>query len=174
MEEAKWSDMSENEKRRAIDCLNEKQRGLHFGYVALEEDDIQELSSSYLIYQDRAFEIDWDLAIIGRGYSQLLSALRSRTGSKPRFTFDRLFGVAQSEQIADVVRKEHGELTIGHGSSRQVQGIQAADCLAGAIAETCEERHDWLDEFDAEIACRTTELTETLNEWLTDVSKTAP
>lgn len=172
LEEAKWNDMSENQKRRTIDCFSETDQELRFAYITLTLEDIQDLSNSYLIHQERAFDIDWDLAVIGHAYAQLLADFSGAIN--PDFIFDRLFKQKQSDQIATVIEQNCTGVGVSHQSSHQVRGIQAADCIAGAISETCQFKHDWLGHLDAEISCYDKQLKEALNRQLHIGEETVP
>lgn len=174
LQEAKWNDMSAPEKRRVIDCFSEESRGLYLGYIALKAVDLHALPNSYLLHQDRPFEIPWDLAFIAFGYSTLLSEIYNDVSADLSFTFDRLFGRKQSEQISRQLEVECSEIQVQHATSHGTVGIQAADCVAGAVADRYRKDRNWLDGADVDVECRTAELLTQIKRRLRNSDKTGP
>lgn len=174
MAEAKWNEMSTNQKRRTLNCFDEADRDLYLGYVTVSREDIEELPHSYRIHQGRAFRIDWDLAVIAHGYARLLGDISKHADSELRFTFDRLFKKKQSDEIAALIEEERPGTEISHGSSRQIRGIQAADCLAGAVSEMYRNDQNWFQHFETELHCKTNELKRTLSDQLQYEQETVP
>lgn len=133
-----------------MECFAEPKRQLSTAYIALRRSDLDALKNAYLLYQDRAFEIDWDLALIGHGYAQLLNRIEPAADTNSTFTFDRLFGKAQSDLIGETIRSRTVPCSVAHGSSHQTRGIQAADCLAGAAADHYRGVSKWIEILDSE------------------------
>jgi hypothetical protein len=155
LEEAKWKNLTTHQKRRVVDCFADQERDLSYGYIALSRSDLQELDESYLLYQDRAFERDWDLSVIGYGYAHMLKNVISNK-VHINFTFDRIFGRAQSNQVAQTIRQTDLSADIQHKSSHSTRGIQAADCIAGLVAEAYRGRSKWINKLHeqmAELSC---------------------
>lgn len=147
IEEARWSDLTDTQRRRLVDCLTEFESDMSFGYVAIERRDLLNLQNYYRLYEDD-LEYEWDLCVVGDCYASLVGKLvQSEAGH--RFTFDRLFSKKMSDSVTEVMRETTSELEIRHGNSRKEVGIQAADCLAGAVREHRLEGRNWLDEFNA-------------------------
>lgn len=144
LDEARWTDLLEPQKRRVMDCLTDSTRELSYGYIVLRRPDLDSLDGSYLLHQDRAFDVEWDLGTIGHGYAHILERVADQALSS--FTFDRLFGNAQSEAIRRVIQRPHLNTDVYHDVSHGTKGIQAADCLAGAVAESHRGGDDWLEE----------------------------
>lgn len=146
IEEAKWSDLTDTQRRRVVDCLTEFEPDLSFGYVAIERNDLLDLQNHYRLYEDD-LTCDWDLCVIGDCYASLVGELARNEGSRA-FTFDRLFSKKMSDRVVEVMRESKPELEIRHGNSRRVVGIQTADCFAGAVREDQLAGQNWLDEFE--------------------------
>lgn len=152
IEEAKWSDMTATQRRRLVDCLTESEPHLSFAYVAIERSDLLGLKRHYHLHQDN-LEYGWDLCVIGDCYAELVRQV-VRSEANPTFTFDRLFSKKMSDRVVDIVQNTSLNLDVNHANSRQVKGIQAADCFAGAVREDRLEGRNWLNEFQ-EVACAT-------------------
>lgn len=145
--EAKWNDLTELQKRRVIDCFREK-TDLSFGFAAIERESLLDLEGHYLLFRDDSFATDWDLLTIAHGYCELLHALPVSVTSQDRFRFDQLASRSISTEVLDRVESRWPELDAGYGSSRQIRGIQAADCFAGAVAEDLKRGTTWREELD--------------------------
>jgi len=158
LEEAKWSDLLDKQKRRVFECFAENQH-LEFGYATFSLDMLQSLSKSHLLYQDVCFPPDWDLALEGWAYGEILMEMGAKHDRRPPvFTFDRVASKKQSEDVADHVHKFVDNVKPFIKGSRQSRGIQAADCLAGAVAEDYKSDTDWLGylEDDRVVECSAT------------------
>lgn len=163
LDEAKWSDLTGYQKRRVVDCFAEQERDLSYGYIALSQSDLQQLDNAYLLHQDRAFDMDWDLSVIGHGYAHILRRM-IRDEEHIEFTFDRLFGKAQSDQVRRTINRSSLNMDIQHKSSHGTRGIQAADCVAGLVAETYRGGEDWMNNLHE----RTTDLSHNFIDILND------
>lgn len=152
IEEARWSDMTDTQRRRFIDCLIECEPDMSFGYVAIQQRDLLNLQRYYRLYEDD-LNYAWDLCVIGDCYAELVRQLISNDAN-PRFTFDRLFSKKMSDRVVDVIRETTPGLEMNHGNSRQTSGIQTADCFAGAVREHLLEERDWLHKFQG-VTCAT-------------------
>lgn len=153
IDEARWSDMTDIQRRRLMDCLADYEPDLSFGYVALEQRDLLRLQNYYRLYEDNLTR-DWDLCVIADCYAKLVGELLQIEGNHT-FTFDRLFSKKMSGKIVDEMNNMIPELEIRHDDSRRVTGIQSADCLAGAVRDERLRGGDWLDTFE-----RVTDVTE--------------
>lgn len=149
LSEAKWNDLTELQKRRAVDCFREK-TDLSFGYVAIERETLLDLNGHHLLFQNDVFDTDWDLLTIGHAYRELLDALPVSVTSQGRFRFDKLASQSISNEVLDLVEARWPDLDVDHGSSRQTRGIQAADCFAGAVAEDIRKNTAWCDTLDSQ------------------------
>lgn len=145
--EARWCDLTEIQKRRMIDCLVDCGADLSYGYVAIEHADLHDLERHYRLYEDD-LRYAWDLCIIGDCYAELAGQLIDGRASDCRLTFDRFMSQKMSDRIIEVIHETRSDLVVEHGNSRQVGGIQTADCFAGAVREHLQEDEDWLDSFD--------------------------
>lgn len=88
-----------------------------------------------------------------------------------RFHFDRFNSTTQSDAIADTIQQTLRRVDATHHTSVQEPGIQAADCLAGGIAEHVRGGEPWLDHIsnrDAVLDCRNWTLVQ-LEKELSDV-----
>ncbi|WP_247730908.1 DUF3800 domain-containing protein [Halovivax limisalsi] len=149
VEEAKWNDLNETQKRRILECFEEV-RGLEFGYSLFTREKLRRLEDQYLLYQDVSFPPDWDLALTGYAYGELLLEYGALDARRVIFEFDRVASDAQSNSVATHIGTFVPEATIQVGSSHNTPGIQAADCFAGAIAEDYKKETDWLSILDSE------------------------
>ncbi len=165
LDEAKWSDLMEYQKRRVVDCFTDQKRDLSFGYIALSRSDLQELDNSYLLHQDRAFDRDWDLSVIGHGYTHILRHIID-DGKHIDFTFDRRFGKAQSDQVNQTLYQSGLDMSTRHKSSHGTRGIQAADCVAGLVAEEYRDGRRWIDELHERMTDLSHEFVGLLNDEL--------
>jgi hypothetical protein len=145
--EAKWHDLLETQKRRVIECLAD-QDPLKFGYAVMERSKLHTMENYHLLHQNVCLPPDWDLALLGYAYGELLFEMGAQDESIATFRFDRVASKKQSDDVIEHV--EHFVPSVGgdHASSHQVHGIQAADCIAGAIAEDEKRGTDWLSYFD--------------------------
>lgn len=151
--EAKWSDMTDVQKRRMVDCLRDSD--LSFCYVAIRESDLRDLDDHYLLFQDR-LHLDWDLAVMADAYAEMLAHLAPNSSSCYPFTFDQMIGKRQSDEVADAITERLPAFDVDHAGSRQVRGLQTADCFAGAVAESLRGESDWLAQLDdANVTCTT-------------------
>jgi len=143
---------------------------LSFGYISLASGSLDSLDESYLLYQNRVFEIDWDAAIIGLGYATLLDEILPPSTQQHKLTFDRLFSKSVSENIADVVRDTNPDVDVAHATSHSTRGIQAADCVAGAVAERIRGEEKWFHELQPGLVDVTGRLLSRVAAELTDAN----
>lgn len=142
--EAKWSNFEETQKRRLMDCFAENSH-LRFGYAAFTRDQLETLTYAYLLYQGVDFPPAWDLALEGYAYGEILFELGAREDGRVQFEFDRIASRKQSEAVAEHVQHFVPQTRTFITGSRQSHGVQAADCLAGAVAEDFRSGTTWLD-----------------------------
>ncbi|GGM53182.1 hypothetical protein GCM10009006_37870 [Haloarcula argentinensis] len=148
MDEAKWYEMEPNEKRRFIDCLADNQADLEFGYAVFEMSDFTTLDSHYKLFQDVSFPPVWDIAIRAFAYIEILEELAG--GSRAEFYADQFRSAKQSDELCDLIEEFTDGIDVECVSSKQVDGVQAADCLAGAVSEQRKGGTPWLDHFGEE------------------------
>jgi len=150
VDEAKWNDLTDIQKRRFIDCVSDLD-SLEFAHATIERADLNSLQYSHLLYQDVCFPPDWDLTLLGYVYGEALFEFNAPNDHlPPNFRFDRIASQKQSDAVVDHVLTfvpEIPEQNIQHASSKQVSGIQAADCAAGAFAEDIKNGSNWMSEF---------------------------
>lgn len=153
--EAHWSELTQTQKRRLVDCLTASEEELSFGYIAIEPADLHELDKHYRFYEED-LEYAWDLCVIGDCYAELVLQLVDGGATNPTFTFDEFMSGKMSNRIVDVMADRVDGVSIEYGNSRQISGIQTADCFAGAVREHLSGDRNWLDEFDSHnIVCGT-------------------
>lgn len=153
--EAKWNDLTEVQKRRMVDCLRDAAEDLRFCYVAIRKSDLVALDHHYLLFQDQ-LRHDWDLVVMAEAYASMLVEVAPEPNQGYPFTFDRIFGKAQSDVITEVLDERLPSFETRHAGSRQVRGLQAADCLAGAVAESLRDDADWLSTLgQSDVTCAT-------------------
>jgi hypothetical protein len=170
IEEAKWSELTDTQRRRMIGCLAECGLNLSFGYVVIEQSDLLQLQDHYRLYEDD-LRYSWDLGVIADCYASIGEELLQSKGNHT-FTFDRLFSKKMSKRIIETMAETTPELEVRHADSRKVTGIQTADCLAGAVREDWLREQNWLDEFE-EVSNVTESALATVEERLLDL-KTGP
>lgn len=152
IEEAKWSDLTDTQRRRMIDCLEECEPDLSFGYVAIEREDLHRLKNHHRLYQND-LRYDWDLCVVADCYAELVRELAG-DGSGCSFVFDRMISRKMSDKVVEVMEETTQEFDISYDNSRKVGGIQTADCFAGAVREHLLGGRSWLDEFES-VTCAT-------------------
>lgn len=142
--EAKWNTLLETQKRRLFECFADNEH-LSFGYALFTRDQLHTLENYHLLYQDVNLSPAWDLALEGYAYGEILFEMGAREEHRCIFTFDRIASKKQSEAVAQHVRHFVPDTKVFIEGSRQNAGIQAADCLAGAVAEDFKRDTNWLD-----------------------------
>jgi len=159
LEEAKWSELGSTEKRRFIECFADADSDLTYGYVVLDRSDLISLSGSYLFHNDTLSEEGWDLTVLGWCYAELIQQLKSDWG-RIRFTFDKYFHQPQSEQLEELVsQRTVDRVSVSYATSHSEKGIQAADCLAGAVSDCARGKAGWLQSLPATAVENATEGT---------------
>lgn len=143
--EAKWNSLKNTPKRRLIDCLADRQ-SISLGFARFTQDKLKTLNNYHLLYQDVSFPPDWDLALEGYAYGEILYEMGARDERRPIFEFDRVSSRRQSESVRNHVEEFVPETNVSFQGSRQNSGIQTADCLAGAVAEDFKSDTEWLSE----------------------------
>lgn len=147
VEEAKWTQLTDVQKRRFIDCLVDN-NDTDLGYAKFTREQLQTLTDQYLLYQDVSFPPDWDLALTGYAYGEVLFENGANDEGHVYFEFDHVASKNQSRDIADHIEEFVPDSNPKYNSSHASQGIQAADCFAGAVAEDHKDGTDWLDPID--------------------------
>lgn len=147
--EAKWNDLLDVQKRRFFECFAE-QDNIAFGYAKFTKSQLHSMDAYHHLYQD-TLNPKWDLALTGYAYGEILfemGALEDRRD--PIFDFDRVDSEPQCRAVKSHVANFVENADVYFDESRQNHGIQAADCLAGGIAEDHKRGTDWLDMLDME------------------------
>lgn len=152
--EAKWNDLNDVQKRRLMECFEENDV-LEFGYGLFTADHLHTLKNHYLLHQKVSFPPDWDIALTGYVYGDLLFEHGAADARRARFTFDRLASKAQAKAVGRHVKTFVPDADPVVAGSRQSPGIQAADCFAGAVAEDYKSDTEWLEYIDEERITRT-------------------
>jgi hypothetical protein len=138
--------MTEVQKRRFMDCFSDIE-DLDVGYSLFERDDLHTLKNHYLLHQDISFPPSWDLALTGFAYGEVLFEY-GEDERRNFFEMDRVASAEQSRDVAEHVQTFVENTQVSISGSRQSGGVQAADCIAGAIAEDHKSDTDWLSEID--------------------------
>lgn len=144
LEEAKWKDLLDKQKRRLIECFADNDY-LEFGYAAFTRKQLQSLQLSHLLYQDAEFPPAWDLALEGWAYGEILFEMDAPEEQRMTFTFDRVASQPQSEAVSEHVEDFIATIDPYMVESKGSKAVQAADCLAGAVAEDKTSDANWLD-----------------------------
>lgn len=145
--EAKWNSLKETPKRRLVDCLAE-QESVSLGFARFTRENLQTLDKYHLLYQDVSFPPDWDLALEGYAYGEILYEMGAKSDRRPIFEFDRVSSKEQSRAVRNHVEEFVPDTNTFFDGSRQNNGIQTADCLAGAVAEDFKSDTEWLSRID--------------------------
>jgi hypothetical protein len=149
IDEAKWNDLLETQKRRLFECFAENDH-LQFGYARFTREQLKSVNNDYLLFQDVDLPPAWDLALSGYAYGEILFDMGALDERRSVFCFDRISSQKQCEAVADHVSEIVPDTKVTYEGSKQVDGIQAADCLAGAVAEDYKRDTDWLGYLDDE------------------------
>ncbi|QZY01247.1 hypothetical protein [Halobaculum roseum] len=139
--------MNDVQKRRMMGCFSDNDH-LQFGYAKFERHQLQSLQLSHLLYQNVCLPPDWDLALEGFAYGEVLFEMGAPEEQRATFTFDRVASTPQCKAVRDHVLEFVGDVEVSYKGSRKEGGIQAADCFAGAVAEDLKRDTDWLSYID--------------------------
>ncbi|MEA5387143.1 DUF3800 domain-containing protein [Haloarculaceae archaeon H-GB11] len=151
--EAKWNDLLDKQKRRLFECFADNDH-LEFGYGIFHRDQLKSLPNSHLLFQDVTLPPAWDLALAGYAYGEILFEMDADKERRATFAFDRISSAKQSEAVEKHLSRFVPDVKSDYVGSRQEHGVQAADCLAGAVAEDWKYGTDWLDYLDGNIVTR--------------------
>jgi len=145
VQEAKWRNMTEVQKRRMIDCFADNDH-LEFGYAVFTADDLHELACHYLLHQGVDFPPAWDIALTGYAYGEILFEYGAREERRVVFETDRMASKPQWDSMINHVERFVPSVSSYVKGSQENPAVQAADCLAGATAEDHKRNTDWLSE----------------------------
>ena len=143
--EAKWNALTDTQKRRFIDCLRDCD-GVQYGYAEFDRKKLHTLNNYHHLYQEVSFPPDWDLALAGYAYGEIMFELGATEERRAMLDFDRVASRSQSEAIVEHVTEFVPDVAARIQSSRQAKTVQTADCLAGAIAEDIRKETDWIEQ----------------------------
>ena len=149
--EAKWNDLNPVQKRRLFECFAE-QDNIRFGYARFTADMLHSLKNHYKLHQNVDFPPAWDLALAGCAYGELLFELDASDDYRPpNITVDRISSKPQTEKMMQFVDDYVDDATVYLKGSHQSEGVQAADCFAGAIAEDYKSDTNWQSYLDGDM-----------------------
>lgn len=141
IDEAKWSSLQRVSRRRVLSCMAERNETLKFSYLTLSQSDLTRIDEHYLLYDDDNLPADSDIYLKSILYSVLLDDLATASAdSNTRFYFDRFASRPAWESLKSLLEERIPNIDHRHGDSKSKEGIQAADCVAGAA------RHDRMGE----------------------------
>lgn len=143
VKEAKWNDLNNVQKRRLIECFRDNEY-LEFGYAKYTDEDLNTLDYNFLLHQDVTFPPDWDLAITGYSYGEIMFEYGARDENRLLFHLDHVASRPQTEAVIEHVETFVDITKPFVSSSENTAGVQAADCFAGAVAEDHKGDTDWL------------------------------
>jgi hypothetical protein len=147
LDEAKWNDLKSTEKRRFFDCFADNSPPLVFGYAAFRREQLQSIAQYHLLYDDVQFPPAWDIALKAFAYTEILMELSDQ--DEPLVFYpDQFASRPQWEALEETIESHLPRVAAETKSSKQVRGIQAADCLAGGIREQENGGEPWLDYLD--------------------------
>lgn len=144
IKEAKWNDMTDVQKRRLFECFA-GQDDIQFGYATFTRDQLHTVDNYHLIYQGLRGELDWDLALTGFAYGEVLFEFGAPDEQRVVFEFDRIASKPQTRLVGEHVETFVDSANWFGTHSEDNPGIQAADCLAGAVTEDYKFDTNWLD-----------------------------
>jgi hypothetical protein len=147
IDEAKWNDLLDKQKRRLFECLQDQDH-LEFAYALFTKEPLEKFQKSHLLYQDVSLPPAWDLALTGYAYGEALFENGARESNRVIFEFDQVISKPQGRAVKEHVQHFVPDCNAFVKGSRKSSGIQAADCLAGAVAEDYKRDTDWLDHLD--------------------------
>lgn len=157
--EAKWNDLMDYQKRRLFECFAEQDH-LQYGYALFNRDKLHSMENYHLLYDDVEFPPSWDLALSGYAYGEILFEMDVLDDNRASFEFDRISSQKQCDAVKNHILHFVDLQNVYYSGSRESGGIQAADCLAGAVAEDYKKDTDWLDylEGDDVVKCSSASL----------------
>jgi hypothetical protein len=136
--------MTDVQKRRLFECFA-GQDDLQFGYATFTRDQLHTVDNYHLIYQGLRGELDWDLALTGFAYGEVLFEFGAPDEQRVVFEFDRIASKPQTRLVGEHVETFVDSANWFGTHSEDNPGIQAADCLAGAVTEDYKFDTNWLD-----------------------------
>ena len=139
--EARWYDLMETQKRRFIDCIRENRDCLMAGYATIRVGDLKRLSTWYKLYPPNEVQV-WPVLVRSFAYFEIFNAIAD-TQERSRFYPDRFHSQPQQKLMEEELSERLPQLEVSASGSRQRQGIQTADCIAGAIREQQIGRNEW-------------------------------
>lgn len=142
--EARWNDLTYVQKRRLFECFEEYQDDLAFGIAVFTKNQLQSIENYHLLYTDEGVPPNWDIALQAFAYFELVTELWADRAIVD-LTFDRVASQQQSEQLASYIMDLNDRIVASAVSSRQSAGVQAADCVAGAVNEQLSGGEPWLE-----------------------------
>lgn len=155
VKEAKWNELTDTQKRRMVECLADNEH-LDFGYALFTADHLHKLQCNYLLHQEVSFPPAWDSALTGYAYGEILFEYDVADERRVIFYIDNVASKTQTDDVIDHVT-EYVDLTKPFiADSADVKGVQAADCLAGAVADDFKNDTDWLSYIDPKIITEVT------------------
>lgn len=143
IKEAKWRDLLPKQKRRFLERLREEEE-LSFGCAIYDRRSLMGLECYHHLFEDVCFPPDWDIALKGYAYGEILFEHGCDQEQYRPFELDRVASTEQSRAIVHHVRAFVPDIQPSIRASHDSAPIQTADCIAGAIRETKMERgEDW-------------------------------
>lgn len=165
VQEAKWRNMNDVQKRRCVECFAAND-SLDFGYALFTADDLHQLKYHYLLHQEVSFPPDWDIALTGYAYGEIMFEYGAKEERRVLFEGDRMASKPQWEAMVDHIQQFVPQVNAFMKGSQETPAIQAADCLAGAVAEDYKRDTNWLGEIDNDrlTSCSSTALIQLQND----------
>lgn len=148
LDEAKWSDLNDVEKRRFADCLRDSQDSLKCGFAAFSRDALHRMSYSYRFHEEGKFEYNRDVSAMAWCYCELVSQIVPND-QRDTIVFDQFFHRSQSENLKEMLsQRVNDRISVEYDTPHGSKGIQSADCIAGAVSEHRRGGYNWLERLD--------------------------
>lgn len=165
IDEAKWNDLTDTQKRRVIKCFNQNTDRLSLGYGVITHSDML-ASRRHRFYEDSLFDgRPTDMCVQGLAYSVVLQERGFEDRPSNQFVFDKIHSSRQAEYVKEQVQSQFNHIRITFTDSRTTKGIQAADCLAGAALEPKRGGYDWLAHIDSvRVCCASDEIVKAIRD----------
>lgn len=145
LDEIKWYELTGPNRRRILECIDDRDAHIQYAYATFTPRDLLTLEYDYLLFNELGIPIAKDVFIKSVFYSTLLDAVGVSGGNPaPEFYFDQL---PQSEVLKQRLTEERSDIQPRWADSERREGVQAADCVAGAARHDRLKGDDWIERY---------------------------
>lgn len=145
LDEIKWYELNRTNRRRVLECIDDRDAQIQYAYATFDREDLLALEHDYLLFNEVGLPTAKDVFIKSIFYSTLLDAVGVSGGNPaPIFYYDQL---PQSEILKHRLTEERSDIRPRWADSERREGVQAADCVAGAARHDRLKGANWIEEY---------------------------